>query len=154
MDHGVTAQLIADGVHVHPDLLRWTAQVLSTEALVLITDALPAAGLPDGIYSYDGQSYHSEGGSAWSRRPGQPDRLFGTTLLLDDLVRRSMRFMGVSFAQAIQMASLNPARTLGLGKRIGQLAPGRQADLVVWDESFRVVSTMIRGRTVFDSSSV
>ena len=148
MDHGVTAQLIADGVHVHPELLRWTANVLPPEALVLITDALPAAGLPDGVYEYDGRPYHSENGSAWYK---EERRLFGTTLLLDDLIRRAMRFMGISFQQAIAMASLNPARTLGLEKRLGSLAPGRQADLVLWDKSFHPVETTIRGQTVWKS---
>jgi len=161
-DHAVTAQLIADGVHVHPELLRWTAQVLSPEAMVLISDALPAAGLPDGLYSYDGRSYHSEGGSAWYRgdailaqtpaalrhEPDSRGRLFGTTLLLDDLVRRAMAFMGVDFPQAVRMASLNPARTLGLERRIGSLRPGTQADLVVWSEDFRVMETVIRGQAV------
>lgn len=149
MDHGVTAQLITDGVHVHPDLLRWTASVLSPDALVLITDALPAAGLPDGVYEYDGRPYHSENGSAWSRPPGQEPRLFGTTSLLDELLRRAMGFMGVSFPEAIRMATLNPARTLGLEKTVGTLEPGRCAHLVLWDNDHKVTQTIIRGRTVW-----
>ncbi|MBI3333092.1 MAG: N-acetylglucosamine-6-phosphate deacetylase [Candidatus Omnitrophica bacterium] len=149
MDHGVTAQIITDGVHVHPDLLRWTVGVLSPEALVLITDALPAAGLPDGTYRYDGRPYHSVDGSAWYREEGKEPRLFGTTLLMDDLIRRAMKLMGVSFPQAIQMASLNPARTLGLERERGTLEAGRRADLVLWDESHQVMETIIRGKTVW-----
>jgi len=156
-DHAVTAQIISDGVHVHPELLRWTARILSTDALVLITDALPAAGLPDGVYEYDGRPYHSEGGSAWYRVPKGSSvpgtdvrgQLFGTCLLLDEAVRRAMRFMGVSFQQAIAMASLNPARTLGIEKRLGSLAPGRQADVVLWDNEHRVTETVIRGKTAW-----
>ncbi len=157
MDHGVTAQLITDGVHVHPELLRWTASVLSPDALVLITDALPAAGLPDGVYATDGRNYHSENGSAWYRVPKGSSvpgtdvrgQLFGTTCLMDELIRRAMKFMGVTFRQAIAMASLNPARTLGLEKRLGSLAPGRQADLVLWDADYRVVEAVIRGRSAW-----
>ena len=153
-DHGVTAQLIADGAHVHPELLRWTVQVLTPEAIVLITDALPAAGLPDGVYSYDGRPYHSENGSAWYRVPKTRSvpgtdvrgQLFGTTCLLDEMVRRAIRFMGVSFQEAIAMASLNPARTLGLEKRLGSLEAGRQADLVIWDKDHNVVETIVRGQ--------
>jgi len=148
LDHGVTAQLIADGVHVHPEILRWTTRVLSPEALVLITDALPSAGLPDGTYAYDGRPYESKGGSAWHHGE-KGDRLFGTTLLLDEMVRRAGRFMEVSFPQAIAMASLNPARALGLENRLGRLVAGCQADLVVWDETLQVVETIIRGRTVW-----
>ena len=148
MDHGVTAQLIADGIHVHPEVLRWTLQTLSADALVLITDALPSAGLPDGTYSYDGRSYESRNGSAFNSHAGH-STLFGTTLLLDELVRRAVQWMGVSFQEAIAMASLHPARTLGMEKRIGQLVRGAQADLVIWDESFLAEETLIAGRTVW-----
>ena len=157
MDHGVTVQLIADGVHVHPDLLRWTAQVLRPEQIALITDALPAAGLPDGVYAYDGRPYHSEDGTAWYREarsekvPGGAwvegkGQLFGTCLLLDEMVRRAMKWMGVTFPQAVSMATLNPARTLGLEKERGCLEPGRLADLTLWDEELRVTETILRGR--------
>ena len=163
MDHGVTAQLITDGVHVHPELLRWTAEVLAPDALVLITDALPAAGLADGVYAYDGRPYESRNGTAWYRPHPDPHpspsplrgegrgegKLFGTTCLMDELIRRAMIFMGISFQQAIAMASLNPARTLGLQKRLGSLAPGRQADLVIWDDQHRVVETIVRGESAW-----
>lgn len=149
MDHGVTAQLITDGVHVHPELLRWTARVLSPAAIALISDALPAAGLPDGVYDYDGRPYHSENGSAWSRPPGKEPHLFGTTLLLDGLVRRAMQFMELPFAQVIGMASLNPARTLGLEKTVGSLETGRRADLVIWDNDHQIRETIIRGKTAW-----
>jgi len=148
VDHGVTTQLICDGVHVHPTVLSLTRQLLSPEAIVLITDALPSSGLPDGVYAYDGRPYEAKAGSAW-HHADDGDRLFGTTLLLDEMVRRAMTFMGVNFAQAIAMASLNPARTLGLEKRIGTLAPGAQADLVIWDEELRVKETILRGQTIW-----
>ncbi len=149
MDNAVTAQLITDGVHVHPDLLRWTGHVLPPDSLVLITDALPAAGLPDGTYSYDGRPYESINGSAWSRVPGQPDRLFGTTLLLDEMLRRAMKSMEIPFEQAIRMAALNPARTLGLEKQLGSLEVGHRADLVLWDNDLKVTETILRGKTIW-----
>ncbi len=149
VDRGVTAQLISDGVHVHPELLRWTVEVLSPEALVLITDALPAADLPDGVYEYDGRPYHAVGGTAWYRQEGEEDRLFGTTLLLDELIRRTMGWTGVSFPQAVAMASLNPARTLGLEKQRGCLEAGRRADLVIWSSGLQVEETVIAGKSVW-----
>ncbi len=148
MDHGVTAQLIADGVHVHPEILRWTVQTLSSEGIVLITDALPSAGLPDGIYEYDGRRYISENGSAFHLDAhGEKGNLFGTTLLMDEMVRRAIQWMGVTFPEAIAMASLQPARTLGLEKERGMLAPGARADLVLWNNDLHVEETIIRGRT-------
>ena len=153
VDHGVTAQLIADGVHVHPEILRWTADIVSPEALVLITDALPSAGLPDGHYAYDGRPYESVRGSAFHHEPSGEKRLFGTTLLLDQMVRRAVQLMEVTFPQAIAMASLNPARTLGLEKSIGRLAPGLQADLVCWSSDLHVEETFIQGKTVWKAKA-
>ena len=149
VDHAVTAQLIPDGVHVHPEILRWTAQTLSSDAIVLITDALPAAGLPDGEYAYDGRPYTSKGGTVLHHHGSADERLFGTTLLLDGMVQRAVRFMGVSFQQAVAMASINPARTLGLDKKIGRLAAGLRADLVFWNRDGKVIETIIRGRTIW-----
>lgn len=151
LDHAVTAQIIADGVHVHPELLRWTARALSPEALALITDALPSAGWGDGRYAFDGRSYEAADGTAWEvdeagRRTG---KLFGTTLLLDELVGRAMALMELPFERAVAMASLNPARTLGLERRIGLLAPGREANLVLWSEERQVEETVLRGKTVW-----
>ncbi|MBI3614994.1 MAG: N-acetylglucosamine-6-phosphate deacetylase [Candidatus Omnitrophica bacterium] len=155
VDHGVTVQLIADGVHVHPEILRWTAEVLSPEALVLITDALPSAGLPDGTYAYDGRLYESRNGSAYYKPvPGtglETDQLFGTTLLLDEMVRRAVRLMKVSFPQAVAMASFNPARTLGVDGTVGSLVSGRQADLVIWDETLQPMETVVRGKTIWSN---
>ncbi len=154
-DHGVTVQLITDGVHVHPEVLRWTGRVLKPEALVLITDALPAAGLPDGIYAYDGREYESKDGSAWQLKGGsERGSLFGTTLLLDGMLRRAIGFMGITFPEAIRMATLNPARTLGLEKFRGRLAPGALADLVLWDSKYQVTETIIRGKTAWKQGAV
>ncbi len=151
-DHGVTVQLIADGVHVHPEVLRWTFRVLGIEAIALITDALPAAGLPDGIYAYDGREYESKDGSAWQiKEGGAHGSLFGTTLLLDGMMRRAMGFMGVTFSEAVRMASLNPACALGLEKKRGRLAPGAFADIVLWDNDLRVAETFVRGQSIYRS---
>ena len=92
-----------------------------------------------------GSASHTAPG-AWVEGKGQ---LFGTCLLLDEMVRRAMKFMEVSFPQAVAMASLHPARTLGLEKERGSLEPGRLADLVVWDKEHRPVETVIRGNTVW-----
>jgi N-acetylglucosamine-6-phosphate deacetylase len=149
MQHGITAQLIADGVHVHPELLGWTARVLSPQAIVLISDALPASGLAEGLYEYDSRPYHSENGSAWFRPPGQTPILFGTTLLLDGLIRRAVQFMDLPFETVVPMATLNPARTLGIEKERGTLEKGLQADLALWSNDLQVTETILRGKTVW-----
>lgn len=143
-DAGATVQLIADGIHVHPAVLAWTVRVLRPEAVVLITDALPAAGLPDGRYAYDGRPYDSRGGTAY----GPDGVLFGTTRLLDQMVRQAVRCCGVDFPTAIRMATWNPARAAQLTRDVGELAPGRQADLVVWSTDHQVQATMVAGQWV------
>jgi len=148
-DTGTTVQLIMDGTHVHSEVLRWTTRILRPEAVVLITDALPAAGLPDGRYAYDGRPYDSRGGAAWS-----PDgTLFGTTLLLDQMVRNAVRFCRVDFPTAIRMATWNPAHAAQLTHEVGELAPGRQADLAVWSADHQVQATMVAGQWVHRADS-
>ncbi|MBI4313349.1 MAG: N-acetylglucosamine-6-phosphate deacetylase [Candidatus Omnitrophica bacterium] len=143
-DSNVTAQLIMDGVHVHPSALSWTVRALRPESIVLITDALPSAGLPDGQYQYDGRPYTSKGGVATA-----PDgTLFGTTLTLDRMVANAMQFCGVDFPAAIRMATLNPARALKMTDRLGELAPGRWADLVIWNQDCKVESTFVAGKLI------
>ncbi len=149
MDHAVTAQIIADGVHVHPDLLRWTCRVLSPERLVLMTDGLPSSGLPQGEGEYEGEPYTVVDGAAWSKGGAAKGKLIGTTLALDQMVVRAMRFMGVDFPQAVAMASLYPARALGMTHEVGSLAAGCKADLTLWSEDYQLQETLLSGRTVW-----
>ena len=143
-DAGVTVQLIMDGTHVHPAVLDWTVKMLRPEAVSLITDALPSAGLPDGRYQYDGDTYESRQGTARAH----DGTLFGTTLLLDDMVRNAVQFCHVDFPTAVRMASANPARALRMSDHVGDLAPGRSADLVVWSEDLKIRATMVGGRWI------
>lgn len=141
----VTCELIADGLHVHPAALRLLYRVKGTAGAVLVTDAIAAAGLPDGHYELGGLAIRVIGGRA---ELADGSSLAGSTLTMDRAVRNAVRCMGVSIVEAVTMASTTPARLIGWGHRKGRLAPGYDADLVLLDSSLRVRATMVEGRFV------
>lgn len=145
----VTAEVIADGVHVHPAAIKILVRCLGPERVVLVTDSMPAAGLPDGEYSLVGQQVTVQDGTA--RLPD--GTLAGSTATMPGCIKIMHQQVGVPLYQALQMASLNPARVLGLGDQFGSLQPGLRADLVVLDGNFNVLLTMVNGEIVFNQLS-
>ena len=141
-----TAEVIADGVHVHPAALKILVRCLGPERVVLVTDSMPAAGLPDGEYSLVGQQVIVQGGTARLR----DGTLAGSTATMPRCMRVMHQQAGVPLYQALQMASLNPARVIGMAEQFGSLQPGRKADLVVMDEAFEVHLTMVHGEIVYN----
>jgi N-acetylglucosamine-6-phosphate deacetylase len=141
----LTAQVIADGVHLHPATLRLLAAALGQERLVLITDGMQAMGLPDGRYFYNGQPYEARDGVA-----RYPDgTLIGTALGLNRLVHRFQAFTGCALMTAVRAASFNPACVLGIQRRTGSLEAGKAADVVLLNPDFTVWRTWKRGRLVY-----
>lgn len=141
---GVFCELVADGVHLHDGTLSFAATVAGPDRAVLITDAMAAAGMPDGEYELGGQPVVVSQGVA---RLAGDGAIAGSTLTMDAALRRAIR-AGVSLMDASMMAATTPARAIGLDAAVGALVPGRRADLVVLDEALRVVRVMRRGRWV------
>ncbi len=142
----ITAELIADTVHAHPGAMKILVRCLGTDRIVLITDAMPGAGLPDGIYDLVGLKVTVKDGHA-----NLPDgTIAGSTVLLNQCVRNVNQLVGVSFPDAVKMASLNPARTMGLADRLGSIAVGKEANLVVLDQDANVFMTMVKGQIVYN----
>jgi len=141
----VTAELIADGVHVHPGAMRVLLRCLGTDRVVLITDAMAAAGLSDGEYNLVGNTVTVQNG-----RATLPDgTLAGSTVALSECVRNLSRQAGVPMPEAVKMASLNPAQAMGLANRLGSIAVGRDASLTVVDREMAVWLTMVKGKVVY-----
>lgn len=141
----LTATLICDGVHVEPDLVRLTVAAKGAHGVALITDAMTAGGLPDGVYpTADGRNVVIRAGTA---RLENGD-LFGSVLTMDVAVRNVVRW-GIALPDAIAMASTVPARVLGLGHRKGRVAAGYDADLVLLDGQLRVLGTVVGGRLLY-----
>jgi N-acetylglucosamine-6-phosphate deacetylase len=141
LDAGVFVELINDGSHVHDALIRLAATAAPTR-IALITDAISATGVGDGKYALGGQSVVVEDGRA---RLDGSDRLAGSTLTMDETLRRAVRSVGLPIELAAAAAATNPARALGLADRFGAIAAGLDADLVLLDDELQVQRVMARG---------
>lgn len=146
---GLTCELIADLVHLHPVILRLVLRAKGLEGIALVTDAMRGAGLPDGEYSLGGLPVVVAEGSARLR----DGRLAGSTLTMDRAVYNIMQEAGLSLEEAWRLGSATPARVLGLEYRKGAIAEGLDADLVVWDAQGHVCCTLVGGRTVYKAPS-
>lgn len=138
----VVCELIPDGVHLHDGMLRFAVGAAGPRRIALVTDAMAAAGRPDGRYDLGGQPVVVTDGVARLARDGA---LAGSTLTMDAAVRRATA-AGVSIVATCRMAATTPARVLGLGDRLGALSPGLRADLVVLDDGLRISRVMRAGR--------
>lgn len=140
-----TVEVIADGVHVHPAILRLLLRIKGWQRMALVTDAMPAAGGQEGVYAFGGQEVIVRGDSARLA----DGRLAGSVLRMDRAVAVAVA-AGIPLSEAVGMASWTPATIAGLTDR-GQIAPGLRADLVMLDADLRVVWTMVGGRLVWPS---
>jgi N-acetylglucosamine-6-phosphate deacetylase len=143
----VTAEVIADGIHSHPAAIKILLRCLGSDRVALITDAMAGAGLPDGNYHLIGQPVTVKEGKATLA----DGTIAGSTVLLNECVRNVHEWLGVSLAEAAKMASLVPARAMGLGARYGSLRPGREASLAAIDAQARVRLTTVRGKVVYSN---
>lgn len=145
MHDEVVCELIADGIHVAPEMVRFAYQMKGCEGLILITDAMRAKCLGAGIYELGGQDVVVQGEKATLR----DGTLAGSILKLSDAVKNAMSFTGCALEDVIRMASWNPAKQLGVLDRKGSIRAGKDADLVVLDEQHHVVMTICRGQLAY-----
>jgi N-acetylglucosamine-6-phosphate deacetylase len=136
----VSAELIADGIHVDEAAMRILVELKTPERVILVSDGISATGMPDGKYQLGMFEVKVSGGVARNAE----GRLAGSTLTLDRALR-NMIALGVPLASALRMVTANPARQIGLGTRKGVLAPGADADLVFLDDKLEVSGVMTRG---------
>lgn len=134
-------ELIADGHHVHPAAMKLCC-CCAKERLVLITDAMQAAGMPDGSYTLCGEKVDMHGGIVRTASGG----LAGSTLSVDAAVRNMVELTGIAPEDAIPMASLHPARLLGIDNHSGSLAVGKRANLIALDGGLHLQQIWIQGQ--------
>lgn len=142
-------EVVADGYHVHPAVIRLILRAKGLEGMTLVTDAVEPAGLPDGAYHWERQPITVKNGMVML---ADGSSLAGSTLTMMGAVRNVMQFAGLSLAEAVTIASRNPARVLGLADRKGAIAPGMDADLVVLDSNLGVQATLVAGQTIYNAS--
>lgn len=145
-DPRVTAELIADGIHVHPASLRLAVRAKGPDRVCLITDSLHPAGQGDGNYRMGGLDIVVRGPEARLREGGA---LAGSILTLNRAVANIVAWTGLAVSEAVRMASLTPAREMGLDAERGSLVAGKFADLTAFDADFNALETFVRGRSVY-----
>ncbi|WP_248965891.1 N-acetylglucosamine-6-phosphate deacetylase [Sphaerisporangium perillae] len=141
-DERVTVELINDGVHVHPAMLRLAERAAGARRAALITDAMAAAGIGDGTYRLGSMDVRVSCGAA---RLVEGGSIAGSTLTMDVAFRRTVQEVGLPVPAAAEMASLTPARVLGVDDRVGSITVGKNADLVVLNEDLTVHRVMKQG---------
>ncbi len=137
-------EVIADGLHVCDDALRLLFQNKPKDKVILITDAMRGKGMEDGEYDLGGQSVRLTGGEARL----SDGTLAGSSLKMNEAVRNVVR-LGVSFENAVDFASYNPALHLGLADDRGSIAEGKRADFVMLSDNFEVLFTVVNGKIVY-----
>jgi N-acetylglucosamine-6-phosphate deacetylase len=144
-DNRITAEVIADGHHVHPAGIKLLTSAKGTDNVILVTDAMAAAGMPDGDYEIGGLPVSMSCGVARLKEAGN---LAGSTLDMISAVRYLVREIGVSLEEASRMASANPARQLGIESITGTLEVGKAADFLLVNPSLELLGTWVGGRNL------
>jgi N-acetylglucosamine-6-phosphate deacetylase len=141
----VFAELICDGIHVHPALIRlWLAQ--KRGHAILVTDGMSATGMPDGVYSLGSLSVTVH--DARCALTAAPETLAGSVLTLDRAVANLQAFTGADLATAVRCASANPAAMLGLTAQLSTMQPGQPAHFNLYSAAGELQATYLRGERV------
>ncbi|WP_087974309.1 N-acetylglucosamine-6-phosphate deacetylase [Oceanobacillus rekensis] len=138
-------ELIADGIHISPEMLQLIYNNMGSERLILITDAMRAKGLPDGDYELGGQPVQVANGRAVLA----DGTLAGSILKMNEGAKHLLQLDGVAVEDIIQMASVNPAKQLGVYDKKGSITVGKDADILLVDENFNIKYTLSRGIITF-----
>ncbi|MCC8101328.1 MAG: N-acetylglucosamine-6-phosphate deacetylase [Clostridiales bacterium] len=134
-------ELICDGIHIHPAVVRATFRLFGDDRVILISDSLRACGMPDGEYELGGQRFRVKG-----KRAELPDgTLAGSATNLMDCMRIAVKEMGIPLESAVRAAAVNPARAAGISDDYGSLTPGKYANLVILDRELTVRDVFIHG---------
>ena len=142
---GVTVEVIADGVHLHPATVRTLVGAFGPQRIALITDGVTPAGLSEGSFRIGDVEARLKDGAM--RLPD--GTIAGSVATMADLVRNVVRWSIADLAKAATMASATPAHALGLGERKGRIAPGYDADLVALTADLSVAATWVAGRLAY-----
>ncbi|MWC28680.1 N-acetylglucosamine-6-phosphate deacetylase [Paenibacillus sp. MMS18-CY102] len=145
-EDAIYAEIIPDGIHVHPAAIRVLAAAKPADKLVIITDAMSAAGLGDGLYDLGGLAVVVSGGIA---RLQKGNNLAGSTLTMNGAIKLMVEQVGVTIQEASRQASGNPAQLLGIADATGSIAVGKRADLVLLNTQWDVQQTWVAGRNVW-----
>lgn len=142
-------ELICDGIHVAPEMVKLSYQQITAQRLILITDSMRAKFLAEGEYELGGQRVVVQNGLSLL----EDGTLAGSVLKMVDAVKNMMSYTGCSLQEVIQMSSSNPAKQLGVFDRKGSLKEGKDADIVILDENHDVFMTFCKGELAYQKGS-
>jgi N-acetylglucosamine-6-phosphate deacetylase len=140
---GLTADIIADGIHVHPSVIDLFIRAKGLDRAILITDAISATGMPEGRYDLGGLPVEVK-----NERCEFNGRLAGSVLTLEHAVRNVMSFAKLELQDALRLATFNPAMLIGVSEHRGSLRPGSRADIVVLTPEGKLVQTILGGEII------
>ncbi len=145
-EYSADAELIADGIHVHPAMVRLLFRLYGADHVLLISDSMRACGLPDGQYTLGGQPVTVRGKLAVLTE--HPDTIAGSVTCLYDCMKEAVLHMGIPLEDAVRAASENPARALGVSKDYGSLTPGAYANIILADRELNVRAVYQKGKKI------
>ncbi len=144
-DERIFAQIICDGIHLHPAVVRLILKAKSAARVILITDSVSGAGLLDGDYEHNGQKFFVRDGTVRTPDGG----LAGSTIALDGALRNMMTFTGKPLPEILPMLTSSPAEAMGISGSKGFIQAGYDADLVLLNKQFHVEMTLVNGKVVY-----
>lgn len=142
IDERVSCEMICDGIHLHPAAMQMVVKMKGRDKVILISDAMMACGLSDGEYTLGWQKVIVRNRAARL----SDGTLAGSTLTLDRAIYNMVHMVGVPLPDAVRMATLNPARAIGLSATKGSIEIGKDADLVIFDDNITVKRVIINGK--------
>ncbi|MFD2831458.1 N-acetylglucosamine-6-phosphate deacetylase [Corticicoccus populi] len=138
-------EIIADGIHSLPVMVNLAYKNITSDRMILITDAMRAQGLPDGVYDLGGQDVHVKGNEARLASGS----LAGSVLTMDQAVKNMFEFTDCGWIDIVKMTAYNTVKTLGIAAEKGVIKEGADADLVLYNDQHMLMKTFIRGEEVY-----
>lgn len=138
----VTVELICDGIHIHPSMVRSVFALFGAQRICMVSDSMMATGLKDGQYALGGQPVNVEGRLATLEN----GTIAGSASNLMECLRVAVKEMGIPLADAVMASAATPARALGLYEECGSITAGKSADAVLLDQDLNIVQVICRGK--------
>lgn len=142
----VMVEMICDGVHLHPSTIRTSFKMFGKDRIILISDSMMATGMPDGIYSLGGQEVQVHGNKATLTVDGA---IAGSATNLFNCMKFNVKEVGIPFEAAVQCATENPAKAVGIWEKYGSIEEGKYADCVIVDKELNIRHVVKHGKVVF-----
>ncbi|WP_410767721.1 N-acetylglucosamine-6-phosphate deacetylase [Fontibacillus sp. BL9] len=146
----LAVEVICDGIHVHPSLIKWAFNIKPEGKVILITDSMCAAGCPDGEYVLGKLPVIMKQGKVYLKQgDGTEGGLAGSSLTMIEALANAVKFTGMDIADLVPALTIHPATQIGVNDSKGSIEPGKDADLILVNEHFKVLRTFVQGHQVY-----